>query len=159
MIGKTVSYLRRQLFRRLTRAGTLGAAALLAALLGLFAPAVVLLLCAVGLAITSRHWLGLAARAGLGARSEAHVRRTLAALEREGWRIRHSLNWQGPGDIDSVAIAPAGLAFAIKTKCPRLHDGTSRTRHQHGPLAAHETTALVPQRRAPRPMLDRGPRA
>ena len=47
---------------------------------------------------------------------EAHVRRTLAALEREGWRIRHALNWRGPGDIDSVAIAPTGLAFVIEVK-------------------------------------------
>ena len=123
MMGKTVSYPRRQQFRRLARAGAFGAAALVAALLGLLAlthgelaPAVVLLLAAVGLAIACRHWLGLAARAGVGARSEAHVRRTLAALEREGWRIRHSLNWQGPGDIDSIAIAPTGLAFAIEVQ-------------------------------------------
>jgi len=38
------------------------------------------------------------------------------ALEREGWRIRNSVNWQGRGDIDSVVIAPTGTAFTIETK-------------------------------------------
>ena len=126
MIGRPVSYPRRQQFRRLARASALGAGALLATLLGLLAllalslgalsPAAVLLLAAVGFAVASHHWLGLAARAGVGARSEANVQSTLAALEREGWRIRHSLNWHGRGDIDSVAIAPTGIAFAIETK-------------------------------------------
>jgi hypothetical protein len=40
----------------------------------------------------------------------------LAALEAEGWRIRHGLGWGGPGDIDSLAIDPSGIAFAIETK-------------------------------------------
>jgi hypothetical protein len=44
------------------------------------------------------------------------VRRALAPLEAEGWRLRHSLAWQGRGDIDSVAIAPTGVAVAIETK-------------------------------------------
>ena len=123
MIGKTVSYPRRQQVRRLARAGALGAGALLVALLGVLALthgalalAALLLLAAIGLVIASRYWLRLAARSGVGARSEAKVQRKLAALEREGWRIRNSLNWQGRGDIDSVAVAPTGLAFAIETK-------------------------------------------
>ena len=34
--------------------------------------------------------------------------------------MRHSLPWQGRGDIDSVAIAPTGIAFAIeKRNAPR----------------------------------------
>ena len=33
-----------------------------------------------------------------------------------GWRLRHSLPWQGRGDIDSLAIAPTGVACAIETK-------------------------------------------
>jgi len=76
MIAKTVSYPRRQQFRRLARAGAFGAAALVVGLLGLLAlthgalaAAVVLLFAAVGLAIACRHWLGLTARAGVGARS------------------------------------------------------------------------------------------
>ena len=151
MIGKTVSYPRLQQFRRLARAGALTAGALLAALLGLLAvthgaltAAALLLLSAIGLAIASRHWLGLAARAGVGARSEAHVQRTLAALEPEGWRIRHSLNWQGPGDIDSVAIAASGLAFVIETTTRSYTPEHLGPRHQHGPLAADKTTPLVP---------------
>jgi len=58
--------------------------------LGVLAPAAVPLLVATCFAPV--HWLGLAARARVGAK----VRRTRAALEREGWRIRHSLNWQRP---------------------------------------------------------------
>jgi len=44
------------------------------------------------------------------------VRHALAALEAEGWRLRHSLAYGGRGDIDSVAIAPTGIAFAIEIK-------------------------------------------
>lgn len=62
----------------------------------------------------------LACRARIGARSEQLVRRTLGALEREGWEIRHSLRWpdrRWGGDIDHVAVAPdIGLAFVIETK-------------------------------------------
>jgi Holliday junction resolvase-like predicted endonuclease len=69
-----------------------------------------------GFAFTTRHWLVLAARSRVGARSEDEVHRQLAALERDGWRMLHSLSWRGSGDIDSVAIAPGGIAFAIETK-------------------------------------------
>ena len=44
------------------------------------------------------------------------MQRTLAPLQAEGWRLRHSLPWQGRGDIDSVAISPTGIAVAIETK-------------------------------------------
>jgi len=67
MIGKTVSYPRRQQCRRLVRSGAFGAVALLAALfallavtVGALALAVGLLLAAAGLAIASRHWLRVA---------------------------------------------------------------------------------------------------
>ena len=56
-------------------------------------------------------------RSRVGARSEDDVQRALAPLQAEGWRLRHSLPWQGRGDIDSVAIAPTGIAVAIETKC------------------------------------------
>ena len=44
------------------------------------------------------------------------MQRALAPLQAEGWRLRHSLPWRGRGDIDSVAIAPGGIAIAIETK-------------------------------------------
>ncbi len=44
------------------------------------------------------------------------MKRALAPLEAEGWRLRHSLRWRGGGDIDSLAIAPTGIAIAIETK-------------------------------------------
>jgi hypothetical protein len=44
------------------------------------------------------------------------VQRARAPLKAEGWRLRHSLPWRGQGDIDSVAVAPGGIAIAIETK-------------------------------------------
>jgi hypothetical protein len=124
-----VNYARRQQYRRLSHAGKAALASAVAALLGLVgasagAPALagLLLLTAVGLGLYSRHWLSLAGRSRVGARSEDEVRSALAHLQAEGWRLRHSLPWQGRGDIDSVAIAPTGVAVAIETKT-RTYDG------------------------------------
>ena len=88
-------------------------------------------LVALGLGFYSRHWFSLARRSRVGARSEDAVQRALAPLQAEGWRLRHSLPWQGRGDIDSVAIAPTGIAVAIETKT-RTYDGRhlARVREQ-----------------------------
>ena len=64
----------------------------------------------------------LAGRSGVGARSEDEVRRALAPLQADGWRLRHSLRWQGRGDIDSLAIAPTGVGFAIEIKTRAYDD-------------------------------------
>ena len=124
-----MNYPRRQQFRRLTHAAeaaTASAAATLLALLtaGAGAPtaAAVLLLSGAGLALYARHWLLLAKRSGVGARSENEVRHRLTELEGEGWRLRHSLPWRGRGDIDSLAIAPTRIAFAIETKTMSYDD-------------------------------------
>jgi hypothetical protein len=118
-----VNYARRQQCRRLSHAGKAGLGSVIAALFGLVvasagaaAIAGLLLLTAVGLGLYARHWLSLAGRSRVGARSEDEVQRALAPLQAEGWRLRHSLPWQGRGDIDSVAIAPGGIAVAIETK-------------------------------------------
>lgn len=111
--------------RRLRRAAAAGAAALAAlllALVALFATGLtivaMLALIVVAASLYARHYARLAGRAAVGARSEADVRRALAALEREGWRLRHSVNWRR-ADIDHVAVAPTGVAFAIETKTGR----------------------------------------
>jgi hypothetical protein len=118
-----LNYARRQQYRRLLRAGRAAAGSVAAALLALVvggagaAPlAGLLLVTAVGLGLYACHWLSLARRSRVGARSEDEVQRALAHLQAEGWRLRHSLPWQGRGDIDSVAIAATGLAVAIETK-------------------------------------------
>jgi hypothetical protein len=118
-----MNYARRQQYRRLANAGKAALGSAAAALLGLAVAsaggellAVMLLLTAVGLGLWARRWLSLARRSRVGARSEDEVQRTLASLQAEGWRLRHSLPWQGRGDIDSVAIAPTGVAVAIETK-------------------------------------------
>ena len=115
------SFPRRQQYRRLRRAAASGAAGLAtgagavgAASVGALEVAGVLLLVTSGLVIDARRWLRLAARSRIGARSEDDVRRALAALQPEGWRLRHSLRYRGRGDIESVAIAPTGMAFAIE---------------------------------------------
>ena len=124
-----MNYPRRQQFRRLSHAAEAATASAAAALLGLLtagagAPtaAAVLLLSAAGLSLGARHWLSLARRSGVGARSENEVRRRLAELEGEGRRLRHSLPWRGRGDIDALAIAPTRIAFAIETKTRSFDD-------------------------------------
>lgn len=114
----------------MSRAGRLGLASAGAVGFALFLVSVgaaglgTLLLGVAGiLAIRTRHWLSLAGRSRVGARSEDEVRRTLAPLQAEGWRVRHALRWPGQGDIDSVAIAPTGMAFAIETKTRTYDDG------------------------------------
>ncbi len=133
-----MNYARRQQYRRLSDAGKAGMGSVIAALCGLVgasavAPALggLLLLVAVGLGLYARHWLSLAGRSRVGARSEDEARRALAPLQAEGWRLRHSLPWQGRGDIDSVAIAPTGVVVAVETKT-RSYDGRhlARVREQ-----------------------------
>jgi hypothetical protein len=118
-----VNYARRQQYRRLSHAGKAALGSVVVGLLGLAvaiagaaALGLLLVLTAVGLGFYARHWLSLARRSRVGARSEDAVQRALAPLQAEGWRLRHSLPWQGRGDIDSVAIAPTGVAVAVETK-------------------------------------------
>jgi hypothetical protein len=126
-----MNYARRQHYRRLSRAALTtmaSAAAMMLALAvasaGAETAAGVLLVLALGFGLYARHWVSLAGRSAGGARSEDEVRHALAPLKSEGWRLRHSLSWLGRGDIDSVAIAPGGVAFAVEVK-------TSRYEYRH----------------------------
>jgi Nuclease-related domain len=123
-----MNYARRQQYRRLSRAAvasmaTAGAVllALAVASAGAVSAAGVLLVFALGFGLYARRWLSLAERSRVGACSEDEVRRALAPLSAEGWRLRHSLPWQGRGDIDSLAIAPGGAGFVVETKT-RMYD-------------------------------------
>jgi hypothetical protein len=118
---------RRQQFQRLRRAGGCAFAAIalaggtvVAAVAGQLVFALLLFAAASGCAVRSWSWIRLAGRSRVGARSEDEVQRAVAELEREGWRMRHSLRWAGRGDIDSVAIAPTGIGFVIETKSSRF---------------------------------------
>jgi hypothetical protein len=129
-----LNYARRQQYRRLSFAARAAVGSVVAVLLALVvwgageAPfAGLLLLAAFGLGLYARHWLALAGRSRVGARSEDDVQRVLAPLEAEGWRLRHSLRWQGGGDIDSLAISPTGIGVAIETKT-RTYDGRQLAR-------------------------------
>jgi hypothetical protein len=140
-----VNYARRQQYRRLSYAGKAGLGSVIAALVGVAAASAgaaalggLLVLTAVGLGFYARHWLSLARRSRVGARSEDEVQRALAPLQAEGWRLRHSLAWQGQGDIDSVAIAPTGVAVAIETKTRTYDAGhLARVREQAAWLSRH----------------------
>jgi len=119
---------RRQQVRRLRRAAVSGVAAIATGALaataagaGATALAGLLALLMAALVVDARHWLRLAARSGVGARSVAQVRRVLGGLEAEGWRLRHSLPCGGRGDIDSVAIAPTGVAFTRPRRAGSTH--------------------------------------
>ena len=138
-----MNYARRQQYRRLSHAGRAGLGSVIAALFGLLTASAgaaaltgVLLLAAIGLGLQARHWLSLAGRSRVGAHAEDEVQRALAPLQADGWQLRHSLPWQGQGDIDSVAIAPTGIAVAIETKT-RTYDGRhlARVRDQAGWLS------------------------
>jgi len=124
-----VNNARRQQYRRLSRAAASAMAsagtvllALAVASAGAISAAGVLLVLSLGFGLYARHWLALAGRSRVGARSEDEVRRALAVLELEGWRLRHSIPWRGRGDIDSLAIAPTGVGFAIETKTRTYED-------------------------------------
>ena len=117
------SFPRRQQYRRLRRGAARYAAALLACTLAMIAAGAgewtvggALLLVGARLLVDARVWVRLAARSRTGARSEDEVRHALAALEAEGWRVCHSLPYDGRGDIDSIAIAPTAIGFAIEVK-------------------------------------------
>ena len=144
-----MNYPRRQQFRRLSHAAEAATASAAAALLGLLtaragAPTAaatslttMLLILALGLAIYARHWFSLAGRSRVGARSEDEVQEMLAVLEAEGWRLRHSLRWLGPGDIDAVAVAPT---VVIETK-------TRTYEERHLDRVRMQTAWLVRRRR------------
>jgi hypothetical protein len=125
------SYPARQRNRRLARGAHQGVAAvamfLFAGAAASRASGLVLPLFAVGLIFGAGCWqsLRLARRSSIGARSEQRVRAELAALDREGWSVRHSLRWRGGEDIDHLAFAPprVGFGFAIETKTRTYRPG------------------------------------
>jgi hypothetical protein len=144
--GRSVNYARRQQYRRLSHAGKAGLGSVIVALFGVVIASAggaalggLLLLMAFGLGLYARRWLSLARRSRVGARSEDEVQRALASLEAEGWRLRHSLPWRGRGDVDSVAIAPTGVAVAIETKT-RTYDARHLAR-------VHEQAVWLSRRR------------
>jgi hypothetical protein len=88
----------------MSRAGRAAAGSVAAALLALVvagagaAPlAGLLLLTTSGLGLYARHWLALAGRSRVGARSEDEVQRVLAPFQAEDWRLRHSFAVAGSG--------------------------------------------------------------
>jgi len=123
-----LNYPRRQQYRRLSRAAATAIASAAAVMLALTA--------------ARRRRVSRGSPAGARARVQplrsplAVARRTqprgrplggrgpacACAPSAEGWRLRHSLPWQGRGDIDSLAIIPTGLGFAIETKTRAYDD-------------------------------------
>ena len=141
-----MNYARRQQYRRLSHAGKAGLGGVIAALLGLVtasagaAPlAGPLLLAAVGLGLYARHWLSLAGRSRVGARSEDEVQRALVPLRRRAGGVgtpcpgkagETSTRWRSP---------PVGWRFAIETK--------TRTYDVHRLARVHEQAVWLSRRR------------
>lgn len=98
-----------------------------------------LLLCILAI---SRFVLPLVDRHDRGAKGEEHVGGLLDRLAREGWHVVHDANF-GRGDIDHVAIGPAGV-FTVETKS---HPGPISVGRLHG--------ALLRQAHAQRRLLER----
>jgi hypothetical protein len=122
----TASYPRRQQLRRLRRSASRGAlavvalaAAVLTAGTGEAALSLSLLVLAGMLALGSQHALRLAGRSRVGAQSETLVRRELERIARDGWQVRHAVDWPGRGDLDHVVRAPTGIGCVIETKTLR----------------------------------------
>jgi hypothetical protein len=120
------SYARRQQWRRLRKAASRGAGAAVAILAAALAAsanqavlAILLVLMAGVLTLASRHALGLARRSRVGVESEMQVRRALQALARDGWHVRHAVDWPRGGDLDHVVRSPSGMGFVIETKTLR----------------------------------------
>ncbi len=141
-----MNYARRQQYRRLSHAGKAALGSVLAGLLGLAvasagaAPlAALLLLTAVGLGLHARHWLSLARRSRVGARSDDQVQSALAPLQAEGWRLRHSLPWQGRGDID---VRPG-----LRLDRDRHAGGSDRHRDADHLARVHEQAVWLSRRR------------
>ena len=121
--GRQLNYARRHQYRRLSHASNAALGSAVTVLLGLVVGgagagplAGLLFLTAVGAGPLCSP-LAFArspesSRRPLGGRGAARA----SPLQAEGWRLRHSLSWQGGGDIDSVAIAPIGVVVAIETK-------------------------------------------
>ncbi len=122
----TLSYARRQQWRRLMTAASRAAGAAVALVAAALATAaeeaklgLLLALLSGVLALASHHSLRLAGRSRVGAESEAQVRRALEPLAREGWRVAHGVDWPGRGDLDHVLRSPSGMGFVIETKTLR----------------------------------------
>jgi len=155
------SFPRRQQYRRLRRAVTSAATGLGTGLLAVIAAgasaiaiaiAAALLFIMLALLVHARHWMRLAGRSRIGAHSEDEVRRALAPLEAEGWRLRHSLPYRGRGDIDSVAIAPTRDRLHHRDQDPNVRRTPPRQRAGDGRVAVPPPAAMVPPRSAPGPV-------
>jgi hypothetical protein len=85
--------------------------------------------------VVSRYVLPLVDRHDRGATGEEQVGALLEGLREDGWRVIHDASF-GHGNIDHIAIGPAGL-FTVETKS---HPGPVRVRALHGAILrqAHE---------------------
>lgn len=107
-----MNHARRQQYRRVSRAGRLALTSVPAAILGLYllaagaaVPGAALLVLAIMLGLGARHWLSLAARSGIGARSEDEVQR--------------------PRPASPSGMGSASFSLAARRRGPRL--GGDRT--------------------------------
>jgi hypothetical protein len=145
----TVSYPRRQQVRRVMRAAKLAAGAMIA-LIGAVVlasaghPALALSLGAAAavLGLLSRRALRLARRSGVGADSEAEVRRALEQLARQGWRVAHAVDWPRRGGPGSRAALPVGDGFRDRHQDTALQPRAHRADGRGGALSRAQAPSL-----------------
>jgi hypothetical protein len=145
----TVSYPRRQQVRRVLRAAKLVTGAMIAligavllASAGHAGLALSLGAAAVVLALLSRRALRLARRSGVGADSEAEVRRALEPLARQGWRVAARGRLAGSRGPGSRAVLSVGDGFRDRDQDAALQPGAPRANDRRGTLAGEQTPAL-----------------
>ena len=84
--------------------------------------------------------------AGSARESEADVRRVLERLVRDGWQVRHAVDWPGRGDLDHVVRAPSGIGVCDRDQDAALDARAPGAHERRGTLAGAATPA-VPARR------------
>jgi hypothetical protein len=157
-----LNYARRQQYRRLSRAGRAGAGSVVVALLALVvasagaAPlAGLLLLIAFGLGLYARHWVALAGRSRVGARSEDDVQRALAPLREEGGGCATPCAGRVGETLTRSRSLQPGLRSRSRRKDEGLRQLPSRSSARAGGVAFASPAKMGPQRRpwhhVPRP--------
>ena len=148
-----MSHPRRQQLARLARGATRASGAVLCLLLALLAVSAgqgALGLAVAGaaglLTLASRHELKLANRSRIGADSEVAVRRSLAVLAGEGWRIRHATGLGGPGRSRSRGARSVGPRLRDRDEDPELQRGARRAHGSRGPVAGTAPAPLSRRR-------------
>jgi hypothetical protein len=133
MFARGMTFARRQQYRHRVRSDGYLLCGVLVLLVGLSASRIrgdalmvfALLLLGGALFWGARRSQRVADRWRVGADAERAVQHALSGLADSGWVVRNGVRWPGGGDIDHLVRSPAGVGFAIETKCADVLRGAS----------------------------------